>query len=446
MAATSCHNYFPSNFSQEKLGQIPTVVVSSAKLAKELMKTNDLAVSSRPQIFSAKHLFYNCTDIAFAPYSTYWRGIRKLCVLELLSQKRVQSFSFVRKEEVQRLLHRITESYPGKVNLSKMLEMYATDHICRMALGRVSEGRDYDRHGFQSILKEFQELLGGFSIGEFFLSIQLIHSLSGMKARLQHTFQRFDQFFDEVINEHLNSNGEKEHKDLVDVLLDIHKSGSTDHGVSLTMDNVKAIIMDMFVGGTDSTFITLDWAMTELIMNPKSLKKAQAEVRNIVGDRKLVLETDLPDLHYMKDVIKETLRLHPPAPVLVPRESIQDIKIDQYDIPAKTRIYVNAWAIARDPTTWKNPETFEPERFSGSNVDFKGQDFELIPFGAGRRICPGISFGMANIELALAQLLHSFDWELPLGISPQDLNLAEVFGITMYKVESLIVIAKPRFP
>ncbi|KAM7261847.1 hypothetical protein ACFE04_020924 [Oxalis oulophora] len=382
-----------------QLGQIPTVVVSSAKLAKELMKTNDIAVSGRPQIFSAKHLFYNCTDMAFAPYSAYWRGVQKLCILELLSVKRVQSFSFIRKEEVERLVHRITgSSYPGKINLSRMLE---------------------------------NALLGGFSIGEFFPSIQLIiHSLSGVKARLQHTFRRFNQFFDEVINEHLNSNGEKEHKDIVDVLLDIHKSGSID-GVSLTLDNIKAIIMDMFVGGIDTTFITLDWAMTELIMNPKCLKKAQVEVRNIVGDRKLVLETDLFDLHYMKDVIKETLRLHPPAPILIPRESIQDIKIDEYDIPARTRIYFNAWAIARDPTSWKNPETFEPERFSGSNVDFKGHDFELIPFGARRRICPGISFGMANIELALAQLLHSFHWELPLGISPQDLDLSQVFGITM---------------
>lgn len=202
----------------------------------------------------------------------------------------------------------------------------------------------------------------------------------------------------------------------------------------------------MFAAGTDTTFITLDWGMTELIMNPKSMERAQAEVRSIVGERRFVTQSDLPHLHYMKAVIKEIFRLHPPAPVLVPRESMEDIIIDGYGIPAKTRFYVNAWAIGRDPETWQNPESFEPERFMDSAIDFKGQDFELIPFGAGRRICPAITFGTAIVELALAQLLHSFDWELPPGIQSTDLDMTEVFGITMHRIEQLIVLAKPRFP
>lgn len=229
-----------------QLGEIPTVVVSSAKLAKEVMKTHDLALSSRPQIFSAKHLFYDCTDIVFSPYGAYWRHIRKICILELLSAKRVQSYSFVREEEVARLVHRIAESCPGAADLTKLLGLYANDVLCRVAFGRdFTEGGDYDRHGFQKMLEEYQVLLGGFSVGDFFPSMEFIHTLTGMKSRLQNTFRRFDRFFDEVIEEHLKPGREKEeHKDLVDVLLEIQKEGDAE--MTLTMDNVKAIILVRF--------------------------------------------------------------------------------------------------------------------------------------------------------------------------------------------------------
>lgn len=201
----------------------------------------------------------------------------------------------------------------------------------------------------------------------------------------------------------------------------------------------------MFAAGTDTTFITLDWTMTELIMNPRVMEKAQAEIRSIVGERRVVQERDVPQFHYMRAVIKEIFRLHPAVPVLVPRESLEDVMIDGYNIPAKTRIYVNVWAMGRDPEQWENPEAFQPERFIGSSIDFKGQDFELIPFGAGRRICPGITFGTATVELALAQLLHSFDWELPPGIKASDIDNTEAFGISMHRTVPLHVIAKPHF-
>jgi cytochrome P450 len=226
-----------------QLGEIPTVVISSARLAKEAMKTHDLALSSRPQIFSAKHLFYDCTDVAFSPYGAYWRNIRKICVLELLSAKRVQSYSFVREEEVARLVRRVAESYPGTTDLSKLLGLYANDVLCRVAFGRdFSGGGEYDRHGFQKMLEEYQVLLGGFSIGDFFPSMEFIHSLTGMKSRLQNTFRRFDQLFDQLLAEHRNPKREKEEqKDLVDVLLDVQKNGSDE--MPLTTDNLKAIIL-----------------------------------------------------------------------------------------------------------------------------------------------------------------------------------------------------------
>jgi cytochrome P450 len=240
--------YGPIIFLQ--LGEIPTVVISSAGLAKEVLKTHDLVLSSRPQLFSAKHLFYGCTDIAFAPYGAYWRNIRKICILELLSAKRVHWYSFVREEEVARLIRRIAESYPGITNLSSMIALYANDVLCRVALGRdFSGGGEYDRHGFQKMLDDFQALLGGFSLGDYFPSMEFVHSLTGMKSKLQYTFRRFDQFFDEVIAEHRSSKGKQEEKkDLVDVLLDIQKDGSSE--IPLTMDNIKAVILvsEEFIG------------------------------------------------------------------------------------------------------------------------------------------------------------------------------------------------------
>lgn len=202
----------------------------------------------------------------------------------------------------------------------------------------------------------------------------------------------------------------------------------------------------MFAEGTDTTFITLEWAMTELMLNSTARKRAQAEIRSIVKERKFVSENDLPQLHYMRAVVKETFRLHPPVPVLVPRESMENITIDGYDIPEKTRLFVNVWAIGRDTKSWENPTIFEPERFMNSKIDYKGQDYELLPFGAGRRSCPSVTFSTATVELALAQLLHSFDWELPPGVEAKDLDLTEVFGITMHRIYPLIVEAKPCFP
>ncbi|XP_057811493.1 cytochrome P450 71AP13-like [Salvia miltiorrhiza] len=429
-----------------QLGEISTVVLSSAAAAKEAMKTHDLALATRPEIFAAKALFYNCTDIAFAPYGPHWRNVRKLCTLQLLSAKRVQSFAFVREEEASRLAARVSGSAAAVVDLSKLLNLYANDVLCRIVFGKdfSGGGGEYEKFGFKEMLDEYQELLGGFSMGDFFPSMEFLHKLTGHRARVDLAFQRFDKLFSDVIEERERmSCREGQNRDFVDILLELQKNG--DGEIPLNMDNVKAILLDMFAAGTDTTFISLDWSMTELLTHPKILQKVQSEVRNVVGAKQLVSEAHLPHLHYMKALIKEVWRLHPPAPVLLPRESMAEIAINGHTIPAKTRVFINAWAVGRDPECWENPDEFEPERFLNSEIDFRGQDFELIPFGAGRRSCPAITFGAATVEMGLAQLLHSFDWELPPRVQPHHLDMTEVFGITMHRKSPLLVVAKPHF-
>jgi tryptamine 5-hydroxylase len=202
---------------------------------------------------------------------------------------------------------------------------------------------------------------------------------------------------------------------------------------------------DVFVGGTDATFTTPERVMAELVRHPRALKKAQDEVRRVVGSKGLVEESDLGELHYMRAVIKETLRLHPPVPLLVQRESVAPSTLGGYDIPARTRVLINAFAMGRDPEVWENPLRYSPERFEnggGSDIDFKDADYKMLPFGGGRRGCPGYTFAMATVQLSLASLLYHFEWALPAGVSAMDVNLDESFGLTTRKKEPLLAVVR----
>ena len=199
----------------------------------------------------------------------------------------------------------------------------------------------------------------------------------------------------------------------------------------------------MFVAGTDTSSTTLVWIMAELMKNPSAMRKAQEEVRGVVKEKGFlqVKERHLPELVYLKTIVKEVLRLHPPAPLLIPRETTERCRIAGYDIPAKMRVFINAASIAMDSKYWENPEEFKPERFLNTDIDFRGQHFELLPFGAGRRGCPGISFAVVILELVLANLLHSFDWNLPDGARAEDINMEESFGLVVRKKIPLHLVA-----
>ncbi|KAJ4788369.1 Cytochrome P450 [Rhynchospora pubera] len=226
-------------------------------------------------------------------------------------------------------------------------------------------------------------------------------------------------------------------------MLNLMEDESTD--INLGRDSIKAIIMDTFGAGTESISVTMNWVMAELIRNPQVMKKLQEQIRSIAGSRSLIQEEDLTEMEYLKAVIKEALRLHPPGPLLVPRELIQDTTIKGYHIPCGALVQVNVWAIGRDPKIWDNPDDFRPERFLGSQVDYKGQDFELIPFGAGRRVCPGIGFAMPIVELAIANLLFKFDLSIEDSGKEEEMNMEEVFGLTMSKKTRLYAVATPHY-
>lgn len=205
-------------------------------------------------------------------------------------------------------------------------------------------------------------------------------------------------------------------------------------------------MQDIFIGGGETSSSVVEWGMSELIRNPRVMEEAQAEVRRVYDSKGYVDETELHQLIYLKSIIKETMRLHPPVPLLVPRVSRERCQINGYEIPSKTRIIINAWAIGRNPKYWGETESFKPERFLNSSIDFRGTDFEFIPFGAGRRICPGITFAIPNIELPLAQLLYHFDWKLPNKMNIEELDMKESNGITLRRENDLCLIPIARQP
>ncbi|WJX64896.1 hypothetical protein P8452_49622 [Trifolium repens] len=423
-----------------KLGEVPYIVVSSPEMAKEIMKTHDLSFCDRPNLLLSTIFSYNATDIIFSIYGEHWRQLRKICVIELLSVKRVQSFRSIREEEVSDLVKSISASEGSVVNLTHKIFAMTYGITARAAFGKKSK----HQQAFKSALQEIVFLLGGNCIVDLYPSIKVLQRLSWAKTKMKKLHKEIDMILQDIIDDHKRvHNEESKDEDIVDALLKIQKEN--DHSQHhLTDESMKSIIQDMFAAGTETSSGVVLWTMSEIVKNPKVMGEAQAEVRRVFDKNGYVDETDMHQLIYLKSVIKETFRLHPIIPLLVPRESRERCQINGYEIPAKTRVIVNAWAIGRDPKYWVEPESFKPERFVDSLVDFKGTDFEFIPFGAGRRMCPGIAFALPNIELPLAMLLFHFDWMLPNGMKNEDLDMSETFGISVGRKHDLCLIPITR--
>ncbi|KAI3510327.1 hypothetical protein L1887_17228 [Cichorium endivia] len=421
-----------------QLGEVTAVVISSPIFAKEVMKTHDLSFANRPNLLNAEIIAYNYTDIVFSPYGDYWRQMRKLCILELLSAKKVRSFHSIREEESWNLVASVAMGGSKTINLSHQISKMMNAITSRVAVG----SRCKDQATLLAVIQEVISLASGFDLADLFPSVKLLHLLTGTRDKLVKLRKQIDQILDGIISDHeeRRASGHDNHnEDLLDVLLRLKNDGGLQFPI--TSDNVKAVIWDMLVAGTDTSSVTIEWAMSELMKNPTVMKKVQLELRHALKGKNRIYESDIQELRYFKLVIKETFRLHPPAPLLVPRESRVKCEIGGYHIPANTKVLINAWKIGRDPEYWKDPESFIPERFLDNEINMIGTNFELIPFGAGRRMCPGMTLGLANVELPLAMLLYHFNWELPNGGTPQDLDMREDFGATVKRKNDLYLVA-----
>ncbi|KAL8103211.1 hypothetical protein AgCh_027667 [Apium graveolens] len=408
------------------MGSVPILVVSSAKMAKEVLKTQDLIYCNRPVLTGPRKMSYNGLDVAYGRYSDHWRQVRKFCTLELFTQSRAQlCVRPVRQKEVSRMIERLQESAASSkdVNAFECFANLSTSVISGVAFGNRYDEDRLGKDRFQRMVSGLEEMFVGSFMSDYFPVFGWIDKLSGMNAKLDRTFKELEAFYQQLIDEHLQRDrSESQTEDLIDVMLKNKDSSS------LSMDTIKAILMDVFIGGTSTSATVLVWAMTALMRNPGVMKKVQEEIRSVIGNKGNVDEEDLQNLPYLAAVVKETMRLYPAGPLLMPRETMKtsiigEDKVHMYKIRPKTIVYVSMWAIGRDPENWKNPMEFVPERFmERPDFNYSGQQFEYIPFGAGRRICAGINLGITTVELALANLLYTFDWEPPSGMRFEDID------------------------
>ncbi|WCJ36797.1 cytochrome P450 family 71 subfamily B polypeptide 4 [Euphorbia peplus] len=424
-------------------GQIPAVVISSVETAQEVLRNQSEVFAGRPVTQAAEIILYNGRSIAFAPYGDYWRQMRKISTLEFLSAKQVQSFRTIREEQVSNVIKSLQLKGGSLVNLTN-IAIDLTNIV--MLLATFGENGKTKQH-LLTILESVKDSGKVIGFADFFPSLKLVQYFTrGALLKLRRLHLEADRILEDTIDEHKANKKEDDHGEVdnfLDVLLDIQKKGNLQ--IPLTNDCIKAIIVELFGAGSHTSSKLIDWTISELMRNPKAMRKAQEEVRRVFGEKGKVEESKLPELKYLKLVIKETFRLRPTAPLIL-RECREKTKVNGFDIDPKTTILVNLWAIGRDPNVWIDPEKFNPERFEDIQIDYKGANIELIPFGAGKRICPGMSLAIVYVELLLANLLYHFDWKLPDGVTPDTLSMNEAFLGALSRKEDLNLIPIPFCP
>nr|XP_007152789.1 hypothetical protein PHAVU_004G159800g [Phaseolus vulgaris]ESW24783.1 hypothetical protein PHAVU_004G159800g [Phaseolus vulgaris] len=423
-----------------KLGQIPAIVVSSPETAELFLKTHDTVFASRPKIQASEFLSHGSKGLAFSEYSAYWRNMRKVCTVQLLSASRVEMFAPMRREELGVLVKSLKHSAASGevVDLSELLGELMEKMVFKMVLGCAKD----DRLDLKNLIQEALNLIGAFNLADYIPWLR-VFDLQGLTKRLKKASKSLDKGFEQIIQDKKSNPYDKDKKcnmDFVEVLLSLIHQPNEVHNNQNVIDrtNIKAIILDIIAGALETSSTMLEWAMSELLRHPSVMKRLQHELEHVVGMNRHVEENDLENLSYLNMVVKETLRLHPVAPLLVPRECREDVIIDGYFIKKKSRIIVNAWAIGRDPKVWNNAAIFDPTRFENDNIDIRGKDFRILPFGSGRRGCPGIHLGLTTLSLVLAQLVHCFDWVLPLGMSSHELDMQEIFGLSIPRKNHLL--------
>ncbi|KAI9076674.1 hypothetical protein K1719_041439 [Acacia pycnantha] len=421
-----------------RLGQVTTVVVSSVDMAKGVLSTHDQFLSDRTVPDAMKAANHDEYSLSFLPVSPHWRSLRKLCNNQLFGHKVLDASQDMRRNKLQQLLQELEQCSVagqavdiGKAAFKTTLNLlsntiFSVDLI--QSTGTAGELRET----VAGIMKE----LGSPNVADYFPVLKKFDP-QGVRRRTTIHFSKMLDVFHDLVSRRkkLRENaGSLTDNDILDVLL------SEENREVMQGKRIQHLSLDLFAAGTDTSTSTLEWGMAELLRNPRAMSKAKAELEEIIGTGKPVEESDIARLPYLQAVLKETFRLHPPAPFLLPRKAEKDVELGGYIIPKGAQIFVNVWAIGRDASIWENPEEFMPERFMGSEIDVKGRNFELIPFGAGRRLCPGYPLAIRMLFLMLGTLVNCFDWQLAGGMKTDEMDMNDKFGITLEKAQPVMAV------
>ncbi|KAM3341936.1 cytochrome 82A3 [Capsicum galapagoense] len=436
-----------------KLGVNQVVIVSDHKIARECFTTNDMAFANRPKSIASEILGYNYAMFGLGPYGPYWREIRKIVTIEFLSAQRIDMFSHVQEFEVKSAVKKTYEyCFKNKSsNLNDVVKMEMKEwfgNLIMNTMAKILFGVQYkdneDRSKAHKAIRRFVELFGVFIVADFLPYLRWL-DIGGHEKAMKETAKEIDIILEDWLAEHKRKRKLKGNKsgdeDFMDLMLSICEDKDL-YGFDADAV-IKATCMAMQSAGTDTTIVTLTWTLSLLLNNYEALEKAQDELDIHVGKDRWVQESDLKNLVYLQAIVNESLRLYPAAPLMLPHESIEDCVVSGYDIPKGTRLLVNIWKIHYDPDIWPNPQEFKPDRFLTiyKDVNVRGNHFELMPFGRGRRMCPGVSLGLQVVQYVMAVLLQGFKITRP---SDEPIDMSESFGLTILKAFPLKVHLTPR--
>ncbi|XP_015964100.1 cytochrome P450 CYP82D47 [Arachis duranensis] len=433
-----------------KLGSYKVLVLSSCEMVKECFTIHDKAFSTRPCVAASKLMGYDCAMFGFTPYGPYWREIRKLTTLQLLSNHRLELLKKTRETELDSAIRKLYKIEGGVfVDMKEWFGDLTHNVSLRMVGGRPYYGESGDGYEeseearrYKKAMRECVRLFGVFVLSDAIPSLGWL-DFNGHEKAMKKTASEMDTLVKGWLDEHKRKRASnKEEQDFMDVMLNTLQNA---HIFGYSADTIiKATCLNLILAGSDATMVTLTWALSLLLNNKTELKRVQEEINIHIGNERKVEESDISKLEYLQAVVKETLRLYPPSPIITFRAAMEDCTFScGYHIPAGTHLMVNAWKIHRDGDVWEDPQDFKPQRFltTHKHVDVRGQNFELVPFSSGRRACPGASLALRVVHLTLARLLQSFEIDSP---SDEAVDMTESFGLTNLKATPLQVLLTPR--
>ncbi|KAJ8765727.1 hypothetical protein K2173_014849 [Erythroxylum novogranatense] len=424
-----------------RFGSRLVVLVSSSSAAEECFKTNDICLANRPRLLIGKYLGYEYSTLVGAQYGDHWRNLRRICTLDIFSQSRLSMFMSSRQDEITILLNklfRVSSSSHGfvKVELRPNFIELTYNILLRMVAGKRYYGADIEvaeeARNFRDIIEEILRHASASNPVDFLPFLRWF-DYKGYMKRLKRLSRDTDKLLQSLIDEQRSDGRDdlENRNSMINHLITLQASQPEYY----TDEIIKGLILVIATAGTDTTATTLEWAMSNLLNHPEVLKKAREEVDREVGQHRLVNESDLPKLHYLQNIISETLRLYPPTPLLLPHMSSDKCTIGGYVVPPDTMVLVNAWAIHKDPELWEDPTSFKPERFeSGENESYK-----LLPFGLGRRACPGSGLANRVLGCVLGSLIQCFEWE---RVGEELIDMTEGEGLTMPRAQPLVAQCK----
>ncbi|KAK7251217.1 hypothetical protein RIF29_34218 [Crotalaria pallida] len=427
-----------------RLGGKLGIIITSPYMARHVLQDHDTIFANRANRAASRIASYGGNDIITASYGPEWRMLRKVCVLKMLSNTTLDSVYELRRTEVRKMVKFLYSQVELKVNIGEQAFLTQLNVITNMMWGGGIEEVERERVGatFRETVTKMTSLLGKLNVSDFFPWLARF-DLQGVEKQMNELVSRFDQIFDKMIGQRVKMEKEKrkkERKDFLQFLLDLKEEEYSQ--TPLTITQVKALLLNMVVAGSDTSSNTIEFAMAEIMQKPEVMKRVQEELEVVVGKDNIVEESHIHNLPYLHAVIKEVLRLHPVLPLLVSHCPSETSTVGGHTIPNGSIVFVNVWAIHRDPSIWENPLEFDPTRFLKVKWDFiNGNDFNYFPFGSGRRMCAGIAMAERTVLYSLATLVHSFDWTIPRG---EKLNVLEKFGLVLKKKIPLVAIPTPR--